>query len=71
MERMNLSELGSLGLDNLYLMVWKKRTDMISDMDAHDVGCPELLADVDLTEWILNLFAMSLSSCKLVASGLW
>ena len=37
----------------------KKRTDMVSAMDAHEVGCPDLAFEVDSTEWILNLVAMS------------
>jgi Uma2 family endonuclease len=35
-------------------MVLKKRTDMISAMDAQDVGCPDLAFEVDSTEWILQ-----------------
>ena len=37
-----------------YLIVLKKRTDMISAMDEHEVGCPDLALDVDSTEWILQ-----------------
>ena len=32
---------------------------MVSAMDEHDVGCPDLAAVVDSTEWILSLVAMS------------
>lgn len=36
---MNLSAEASLGAEILYRIVWKNSTDMISAMDAHDVGC--------------------------------
>ena len=36
------------------LMVLKKRTDMVSAMDEHEVGCPDLAFEVDSTEWILK-----------------
>ena len=42
-------------------MVLKKRTDMVSAIEEHDVGCPEPAAWVDSMEWILSLVAMSLS----------
>ena len=42
-----------------YLILLKKRTDIVSAMEAHDVGCPDLALDVDSTEWILNRVAMS------------
>ena len=32
---------------------------MVSAIEAHDVGCPDLAAEVDSTEWILNRVAMS------------
>ena len=44
-----------------HLMVLKKRTDMVSAIEEHDVGCPEPAAWVDSMEWILSLVAMSLS----------
>ena len=43
----------------IYLILLKKRTAMVSAIEAHDVGCPDLAADVDSTEWILNRVAMS------------
>ena len=43
----------------VYLILLKKRTAMVSAIEAHDVGCPDLAADVDSTEWILNRVAMS------------
>ena len=43
----------------IYLILLKKRTAMVSAIEAHDVGCPDLAAEVDSTEWILNRVAMS------------
>lgn len=39
LDRMNLSLLAPLGSDVVYFMVLKKRTDMTSAMEQHDVGC--------------------------------
>jgi hypothetical protein len=41
-ERMKRSLDGSLGLDSLYLITWKKRTDIASAIEEHDVGCLEV-----------------------------
>ena len=34
----------------IYLILLKKRTAMVSAIEAHDVGCPDLAAEVDSTE---------------------
>jgi len=41
-DRTKRSLEGSLGLDSLYLITWKKRTDIASAIEAHDVGCLEV-----------------------------
>jgi len=37
-DKISLSFDGSFGADNLYFIVWKKSTDIISAIEAHDVG---------------------------------
>ena len=37
----------------------KNRVATTSAMEAHDVGCPEPAAEVDSTEWMRSLVAMS------------
>jgi hypothetical protein len=41
-ERIKRSLEESLGLDSLYLITWKKRTDNVSAIEEHDVGCLEV-----------------------------
>jgi hypothetical protein len=41
-DRMKRSLDGSLGFDSLYLITWKKRTDIASAIEEHDVGCLEV-----------------------------
>ena len=44
-------------------MVWKNSTLMVSAMDEHDDGCPLPAAEVDSTEWMRSLVAMSRRTC--------
>ena len=44
-----------------YLILLKNSTDIVSAIEAQDVGCPDLALEVDSTECILNLVAMSFS----------
>ena len=75
MDRMNLSSAGSLCClvtrGSLYLITLKNRTDMSSAMELQEVGCPDLLAAVICTEWILSLVARSLSTVTWSWDGHW
>jgi hypothetical protein len=56
-ERMKRSLEESLGLDSLYLITWKKRTDNASAIEEHDVGCLETKQEI-----MKNLFLYRFSN---------
>ena len=49
----------------------KKRTDMSSAIELQEVGWPDLLAWIILTQWTLNLVAMSLRTVTWSMLGHW